>query len=113
MRQIFDGFDPADHEQETERRWGGTEACREASRRTRSCSRDDWTAIKRDGDHIVEEMARPFAAGAFGLHLPITAPEPADLILLTMIVVAGFLVGSVPAFRAYRLSLADGLSMRI
>jgi len=29
------------------------------------------------------------------------------------VVGAGFAAGSVPAFRAYRLSLADGLSMRI
>jgi putative ABC transport system permease protein len=29
------------------------------------------------------------------------------------VVAAGFLVGSIPSYRAYRLSLADGLSVRI
>ena len=58
-------------------------------------------------------VARPFASRELGLHLPITAPEPADLVLVALIVAAGFLVGSVPALRAYRLSLADGLSMRV
>jgi putative ABC transport system permease protein len=33
--------------------------------------------------------------------------------LLGAVVLAGFLVGSLPAYRAYRLSLADGLSIRI
>jgi putative ABC transport system permease protein len=28
-------------------------------------------------------------------------------------VAAGFLVGSIPSYRAYRLSLADGLSVRV
>ncbi len=54
-----------------------------------------------------------FAAREFGLHLPISAPQGVDLLLLAAVVVAGFLVGAVPAGRAYRLSLADGLSIRI
>jgi hypothetical protein len=33
--------------------------------------------------------------------------------VLGMVVLAGFVVGSVPALRAYRLSLADGLSMTV
>ncbi len=57
--------------------------------------------------------ARPFASRELGLHLSLSSPVPTDLALVALIVVAGFLVGSVPAFRAYRLSLADGLSMRV
>lgn len=56
---------------------------------------------------------RPFATGAFGLHLPLTALEGSDLALLGLVVCAGLLAGTVPALRAYRLSLADGLTMRI
>jgi len=56
---------------------------------------------------------RPFATAAFGLNLPVTALEGSDLALLGLVVCAGFLAGTVPALRAYRLSLADGLTMRI
>jgi len=56
---------------------------------------------------------RPFATGAFGLHLPLTALEGSDLALLGLVICAGLLAGTVPALRAYRLSLADGLTMRI
>ena len=56
---------------------------------------------------------RPVAASEFGLHLPLTAPQAGDLVLLGGVVVAGIVAGAVPAVRAYRLSLADGLSIRI
>ncbi len=63
--------------------------------------------------YVAVFVARPFAARELGLHLPLSAPEPADLVLVALVVVAGFLVGCVPALRAYRLSLADGLSMKV
>ena len=58
-------------------------------------------------------LGQPIVARQFGLHLPIRMLEPADWWLLAAVVLAGLLAGGVPAFRAYRLSLADGLSMRI
>jgi putative ABC transport system permease protein len=58
-------------------------------------------------------VGRPIAARELGLHLPIGLPLAADLLLLGAVVLAGGLAGCVPALRAYRLSLADGLSMRI
>ncbi len=58
-------------------------------------------------------VAQPIASREFGLHLPLSAPRPMDLAIVGSIVLAGFLVGSIPAVRAYRLSLADGLSMRV
>ena len=57
--------------------------------------------------------ARPLAARELGLHLPVSTLQPWDLTILGLVVLAGFVVGCVPAFRAYRLSLADGLSMRV
>lgn len=63
--------------------------------------------------YAVLAVARPFAAQEFGLHLPIAPLGPWDLIILGLVVLAGFVAGCVPAIRAYRLSLADGLSMRI
>ena len=56
---------------------------------------------------------QPIVAREFGLHLPIGMLAPADWRILAAVAAAGFAVGGVPALRAYRLSLADGLSMRI
>ena len=58
-------------------------------------------------------IGRPLVAREFGLHLAIAAPAPADWAILGAVVLAAFATGAIPAFRAYRLSLADGLSMRI
>ena len=48
----------------------------------------------------------------FGLHLSIGAMKAAEYNYLAIILGAGILVGFVPAWKAYRTSLADGLSPR-
>jgi len=58
-------------------------------------------------------VSRPLIASAFGLHLDIEVLGNLDLTILAAVVAAAFAVGALPAFKAYRLSLADGLSMRI
>jgi putative ABC transport system permease protein len=58
-------------------------------------------------------VGQPIAAREFGLHLPIVLPKTRDLLILGAVIFAGVVVGIIPALRAYRLSLADGLSMRI
>ena len=58
-------------------------------------------------------IGQPMVSREFGLHVPLAMPAPADWWIMGAVVGAGFAAGSVPAFRAYRLSLADGLSMRI
>ncbi|MCY4496074.1 MAG: ABC transporter permease [Rhodospirillaceae bacterium] len=58
-------------------------------------------------------VGQPIVAREFGLHLPIAMPRPADWWIISAVVAAGTAAGAVPAIRAYRLSLADGLSMRI
>ena len=58
-------------------------------------------------------IGQPIVAREFGLHVPIALPAPADWWIIAAVVLAGFATGGVPAARAYRLSLADGLSMRI
>ena len=58
-------------------------------------------------------VGQPIVTREFGLHLPLAMPAPADWWIIAAVVGAGFADGSIPAFRAYRLSLADGLSMRI
>ncbi|MEP6836045.1 MAG: FtsX-like permease family protein, partial [Gemmatimonas sp.] len=48
----------------------------------------------------------------FGLHLSIGAMKAAEYNYLAIILGAGILVGFVPAWKAYRTSLSDGLSPR-
>ncbi len=57
-------------------------------------------------------LLRPYIDRTYGLNLSINAPRAEEWIKLGAIVVAGFLAGLLPAFRAYRLSLADGMSVR-
>ena len=56
---------------------------------------------------------QPIVAREFGLHVPVALPAPEDWWILLAVVLAGLAAGGIPASRAYRLSLADGLSMRI
>lgn len=49
----------------------------------------------------------------YGLYLPLALPTAYEWSLLAGIMLAGLLMGGVPAWRAYRQSLADGLSIRL
>jgi putative ABC transport system permease protein len=55
---------------------------------------------------------QPFIESRFGIFIEIGGLSQYEWILLCAVVGAGFLVGSIPSYRAYRLSLADGLSVR-
>lgn len=58
-------------------------------------------------------LLRPYIDHAYGLSLPIDPPKADEWAKLAAIVVAGFVAGLLPAIRAYRLSLADGMMVRI
>lgn len=55
---------------------------------------------------------RPAVERQYGLYLDITAPSPQELWGIAAIVVGGAIAGLLPAWRAYRLSLADGMMVR-
>jgi putative ABC transport system permease protein len=57
-------------------------------------------------------LARPLIDETYGLSLPINPPRADEWIKLGLIVAAGFVAGLLPAARAYRLSLADGMTVR-
>ena len=44
MTQLFDGFDPAEHQPEAERRWGNSDAYRESRRRSRDYTPEEWNS---------------------------------------------------------------------
>ncbi len=58
-------------------------------------------------------MGQPFIESRFGLFVPLSFPGLKDWMLLAAIIGAGFIVGLIPALRAYRYSLADGLTIRL
>ncbi len=55
---------------------------------------------------------QPFIDRTYGLHIAIDPPTQSQLTVLAGIVIAGFIAGLLPALRAYRLSLADGMTVR-
>jgi putative ABC transport system permease protein len=57
-------------------------------------------------------FVQPLVDSAFGLWLPIEAPTLQELWVLLGVIVAGAIVSLVPALRAYRLSLADGMMVK-
>jgi putative ABC transport system permease protein len=57
-------------------------------------------------------LLQPFIDRTYGLHLSIDPPTAREWLTLGTIVIAGFLAGLLPAMRAYRLSLADGMTVR-
>ena len=48
-----------------------------------------------------------------GVHIAVQAPGTLEWAYIAIVLAAGVLVGLVPAWRAYRSSLADGLSPRL
>ncbi len=57
-------------------------------------------------------LAQPWLDSAYGLYVPIEAPSARELGVLGAVVIAGAAVGLLPALRAYRMSLADGMAVR-
>ena len=54
-------------------------------------------------------VLQPFIQASFGLRLPIDAPSLWQWTVLGLVVLGGCLAGIIPATRAYRNALADGL----
>ena len=63
--------------------------------------------------YLLLAIGQPIINAQFGIFLEISGLSHYEWMLLGAVVAAGFLVGSIPAYRAYRLSLADGLSIRV
>ena len=70
IRQIFQEFNPADYEAETQQRWGQTDAYRQSSERTARYGKAEWEQIKAEGDAINARAVALMDAG----HLP-DSPE--------------------------------------
>ncbi len=58
-------------------------------------------------------LGQPFIATQFGLFINIDWPSNYEYALLGILFVASLLVSFIPAYRAYRYSLSDGMTIRI
>ena len=63
--------------------------------------------------YVCIAAAQAYVQANYGLFLPLSWPTEYEWTLLGGILIAALLMGSVPAWRAYRQSLADGLSIRL
>lgn len=63
LKDIFDGFEPSQHEAEAEQRWGNGEAFRESKRRTARYTREDWQRSSEEQRAVYAELARALAGG--------------------------------------------------
>jgi len=73
MFEVFEGFDPKEHEAEAEQRWGKTKEWEQSKRRTARYTKQDWVKIKSEGGVAFQRLADLMAAGK-----PPTAPEAMD-----------------------------------
>ena len=58
-------------------------------------------------------IAQPIIDAEFGLWLPSKAPTLNEFLVLAAVIIASIIASVLPALRAYRLSLADGMLVRI
>jgi len=54
-------------------------------------------------------VVQPLIETEFGLYIPLSAPSGWEMTLIGLVTAAGFVSGAIPAYRAYRNSLADGM----
>jgi putative ABC transport system permease protein len=58
-------------------------------------------------------VSQPILEAYFGLFIPINFPSNRDIIILGGIILAAMFMGIIPAFKAYRQSLVDGMTIRL
>lgn len=58
-------------------------------------------------------VLRPWLEGTFGLQVPIQGLDTVQILFVSAVVVLGFVAGLIPAVKAYRTALHDGLSVRV
>jgi DNA-binding transcriptional MerR regulator len=71
--ELFEGWNPGEHEEEAERRWGQSEEWKQSKQRTAGYTRADWVKIKAEAAQIYRQLAALMAAG-----MPATAIEAMD-----------------------------------
>ncbi len=65
------------------------------------------------GLYSILALLQPIIQQNYGIHLTLTALSSYEWMLLGFVQCAGIVIGFIPAFRAYRQSLSDGMTIRI
>ena len=63
--------------------------------------------------YVLLFAVQPILDQQFGIYIPIVSPSPEEWTYLAIILVLSFVLGMIPAYRAYRNTLYDGLTIRI
>ena len=63
--------------------------------------------------YVLLSVGQSIVEAQVGLFIPIRPPGSTELLFLGAVVTAGFLMGFVPALKAYRTALHDGLTVRV
>ncbi len=63
VKQLFDGFDPGQYQEEAKERWGETAEYQESKRRTRAYKKEDWARYKQEAKAIDDELIALMRAG--------------------------------------------------
>ncbi|CAE6879907.1 ABC-type antimicrobial peptide transport system [Vibrio sp. B1REV9] len=65
------------------------------------------------GLYAILALLQPLIQQHYGIHLSLTSLSSYEWMLLGFVQCAGIIIGFIPAFRAYRQSLSDGMTIRI
>ncbi|HHF2905109.1 TPA: ABC transporter permease [Vibrio diabolicus] len=63
--------------------------------------------------YAILAIVQPIIQQHYGIHLTLSLLSPYEWMLLGFVQCAGIVIGFIPAFRAYRQSLSDGMTIRI
>jgi DNA-binding transcriptional MerR regulator len=63
VKQMFEGFDHSQYEEEAKQRWGDTDAYKESMRRTKQYGKADWEQIQGDWQELYADIATLMKAG--------------------------------------------------
>ena len=61
--ELFDGFDPAEYEEEVQERWGDSDAYKQSAARTKRYTKADWQQIKDEGEAVTAAYIALMDAG--------------------------------------------------
>jgi DNA-binding transcriptional MerR regulator len=61
--ELFDGFDPAEYEEEVKERWGETDAYKQSTARTKRYTKADWERLGVEGGAVTAEFIALMDAG--------------------------------------------------
>jgi MerR family transcriptional regulator, thiopeptide resistance regulator len=63
VKQMFEGFDPSQYDEEVKERWGDTDAYKESMRRTKKYGKAEWDQIQKNWGQIYGDIAALMTAG--------------------------------------------------